>query len=280
MEEKREIVISFRDLWQVFLQRLWLMLIAGVLVSGAMLIYKFAILPDRYQYSATQKIYILQNDGTTSGKGQASMDYNDFTLALQLVKDCQNLLLDKETLRKAAEDLKAEYPEDLSSVSAGSLASAVSVENPTDSRILAVTAKSNTAVNAQRIADKVCEIGLERINGVMGNKATTIYEDGSAEDNGGGPVNGISYMRIVLFALIAVVAVYGVCLVIHLLQDRIASPEEAEARLGLAVLGDIPDAADSKRRSGYYKRHYGRKYGYYGYAKASVGKDNAKGEGK
>ena len=68
--------------------------------------------------------------------------------------------------------------------------------------------------------------------------------------------NPISMFRIVLVALIAAIAVYGIFFVIYLLDDKISTADDVEKYLGVNILGMIPNRYDAQRKkkgkSGYY----------------------------
>jgi len=63
--------------------------------------------------------------------------------------------------------------------------------------------------------------------------------------------------------LASAVLVYAVFLCLHLFRNKIVSPADAEAALGVSVLGVIPnrDEITGKHYGKYYSKYYGKYYG-------------------
>lgn len=78
--------VTLKDLWGVFVQRLWAIILAACICCGGFLVFnRMTFVP---QYASTATLYILrQADGAT-----ASDASSDFSLALKVVNDCTYLL--------------------------------------------------------------------------------------------------------------------------------------------------------------------------------------------
>lgn len=78
--------VTLKDLWGVFVQRLWAIILAACICCGGLLVFnRMTFVP---QYASTATLYILrQADGAT-----ASDASSDFSLALKVVNDCTYLL--------------------------------------------------------------------------------------------------------------------------------------------------------------------------------------------
>lgn len=256
----REITLS--DLWRIFIHRLWIMILAMVLVIGATVTYdKLTYVP---KYNSTATLYILkqQNELTTNRQ-----DYEDFTLALKVVNDCNHMLKSHVVLDTVVANLGL-------NMSYSALRGSISTSNPEESRILEVTVVADTPENAKRIVDNVCDVGVSEITKAMGFKQVNLIEYGILNTS---PCNAPSTMSYILMGLVAMIAVYAVYLLTYLFDDRLKTDEEIERALELTVIGDIPNADEHKsNRYGYYKYgKYGRygygKYGRYGYGKYGYG---------
>ena len=240
--------VSLKDLWHLFLQRAWIMAIAAVAAVILMFAYVKITFVPKYQSTAT--VYILSTD-----MGVNQNPNNDFTLALTLVQDCNYILKSHAVLDEVAVQMKEEPGFEDRDYEYAALAGSISINNPADSRILEITVRASSPEEAKVIVDKICDIGSEKIQEAMRLDQVNVLEYGTLQEN---PYNVTGLLTYLLVGLIAAIAVYGVCLVIFVFDDRIGDNEQIEQYLNLTVLGDIPDVAEAERhnRGYYYKRAY------------------------
>ena len=254
----REVTLS--DLWRIFLHRLWVMVLAMILVVGAFITYdKLTYVP---RYNSTATLYILKQSNETSSNQYYSQDYEDFTLALKVVNDCNHLLKSHVVLDSVIENLGLD-------MSYGALRGSISTSNPEETRILEVTVEAATPELAKRIVDNVCDVGVAKITEAMGFTQVNLYEYGILDTS---PCNTTSLMTYALIGLVVMVGVYAIFLLTYLFDDRLKTDEEIERALELTVIGDIPNADEHKNHKyGYYK--YGKgKYGYGRYSRYGYGR--------
>lgn len=232
--------ISLKEMWSIFLQRLWAIVLAACVVGGGLFaLDRVTFVP---QYESTATLYILrQADGTS-----ASETSTDFSLALKVVNDCTYLLKSHTVLDELISDLALDMEYD-------DLYDSISTANPEDTRILEVTVKADSPENAKQIVDKVCSIGSQRIEDAMGFRQVNLYEFGIIDPE---PCNRVRIMTFGIIGVAAAIITYAVFLLIFLLDDRIKTDEEIQQLTGLSILGSIP-SADSKKTSkyGYYKAY-------------------------
>ena len=259
-ETNAQRVITFRDIWELFLQRLVIVLLVTALSVAVFYVYNRITYTPMYQSTAT--LYIAGDD---SFEGNTSADaYNTYSLALKVVNDCDYLLSSRSVLDQVIQDAQI-------NTSYGVLQSRISTDNPTNTRILEVTIEAESPQLAQQIVGRLCEVGVEKINEVMGANYVRLYEYGTQSAV---PCNGTPKLTYVIVGVVAAVLTFGMCLLLFLLDDRIRSADHIEQILGLTVLGDIPDsnALSQKGRYGYYRykaygpygKPYGKPYGAYG----------------
>ena len=248
-EKNTQQIITFRDIWELFLQRLVVILLVTAISVAGFYVYNLATYTPMYQSTAT--LYIAGDD---SFEGNSSADaYNTYSLALKVVNDCDYLLSSRSVLDQVIKEmnLKTSFPV---------LQSRISTNNPTNTRILEVTVEIEDIKLAKQVVDRLCEIGETKINEVMGANYVRLYEYGTLSNV---PCNGTPKSTYVIVGAVTAVITFGICLLVFLLDDRIKSTEHIEQLLGLTVLGDIPDnnAINQKGRYGYYR---GKGYGPYG----------------
>lgn len=241
-------VVTLKDLWDIFVQRLWVLILTAVVAAGGLLLINhLTFVP---AYSSTATLYILRQDNSTTTESSDT----DFSLALNVVNDCDYLLKSHSVLDEVIQelDLEIDYKD---------LSESVSTSNPENTRILEVTVESDSPKNAKRIVDALCEIGQKKIAEAMGFQQVNLYEYGTLDPE---PCNTTSMTTYLLVGMIAAILAYSVFLIVFLLDDRIRTEEDIERYLGLSILGDIPNSNEKKNHQyGYYKA-YGKQSKAYG----------------
>lgn len=234
-------VVTLKNLWDIFVQRVWVLILAAVLAAGGLhLVNRLTFVP---VYSSTATLYILRQDSKTTTES------SDFSLALNVVNDCDYLLKSHSVLDDVLQELNLE-------VDYEALSRSISISNPDDTRILEVTVESDAPERAKQIVDTLCEIGQEKITEAMGFQQVNLYEYGTLIPE---PCNTTSLTTYMLVGIIAAVLTYSLFLIIFLLDDRIRTEEDIERYLGLSILGDIPNANSKKNHHyGYYSSYGGR----------------------
>ena len=250
--------IDLKSLFNLFVKRLPVLVLAAAVAVGAFFAYDtFTYVPE---YQSTAVLYVLKQ--TNDGDAASTQDFN---LALNVTTDCTILLKSHSVLDEVISELELNTTYD-------KLAKSVTTSNPTNSRVLNVVVRSDSPENAKRIVDKVCEIGSEQIEQAMGFKQVNFYEHGTLNQT---PSNRTSILIYIAIGMAAAVLVYLIFAAKLIFDDRIDSDEDIEKYLDLAVIGVIPDAnATSGKKYGKYGR-YG-KYGVY----AKYGNEPGTSQGK
>lgn len=251
MEQKATTrIVTLKDLWEIFVRRLWVLILAAVVAMGGMfLAIRLTFVPE---YKSTATLYILRQEQRENSNGSS----DDFSLALKVVNDCDYLLKSHSVLDEVLEDLQLD-------VSYQDLVKSVSTSNPENTRILEVTVTAESPEEAKRIVDSVCTVGAEKIEEAMGFKQVNLYELGTLNSR---PSNVTGLVTYLLVGIVVAVLAYTAFLIAFLLDDRIQTADDIARYLDLSILGDIPNAdAPSKGRYGYY---------------AAYGKNTGKGKGK
>lgn len=236
MENQRnsdEIEIDLLELFSVLLGRIWLILSAGMFCALVCLaISSFVITPT---YESTTKIYILNKTDN------AAVTYSDVQMGTQLTKDYAELISSRYVLEEVMQKLSldVEYKEMLKMVS---------VDTPTDTRIVSITVEDTDPVQAMNIANCIREVASSHIQNVMDIEAVNVVESANMPMEKAGP----SRMKWTLIGgFIGCFLICAVVLIQYLLDDTIKSSEDVEKYLGLSTLALIPvaeDAADEKRK--------------------------------
>lgn len=247
-------VISLIDLWDIFVKRFWLMLLAAILVVSGMYVFiKLTYVPE-YQCKAT--LYILKQNHEEN----VTVSSSDFSLALNIVKDCTYFLKCHDVLDTTIDNLGLD-------ISYNELYSKVSTNNPDGTRVLEVTAKAASPELAKAIVDEVCVLGSEKITQSFGYQQTNFCEMGILNNK---PSNKTGLKYYAIAGILAAALIYGIFFIIYILDDSISSDEDIEKYLGLSILGEVPNFNESKDGK-YGYRKYGKGYYKHSYGSSAQG---------
>lgn len=253
MENKDNVkVILLSDLWEIFVSKFWIMLVAAVVAVGIAVAFVSMTFVPRYNSVAT--LYILQQEQTGP-----DTNYKDFDLALKIVNDCTHLIKGHSVLDGVIKELELNE-------SYAELRKSVSIANPTDTRILEVSVVSDSPRKAKMIVDAICTVGTKKITEAMGYEQVYFYEEGILNYN---PCNKVSYNTYLIIGLMAAMAVYGIFFMCYILDDKIRTDEDIKNYLDLSILGDIPSYDESKKKK-YGGKYYRNKYYRKSYYKSGV----------
>lgn len=235
--ENDEIEIDLLEVFQILLNQIGVILNAGLFVALICFgISKFALTPT---YESTTKIYILNKTESSS------VTYSDVQMGTQLTKDYAELINSRYVLEEVIQKLS------LSSMEYTDLAKKVTVNTPTDTRIVSVTVEDTDPAQAMNIANCIREVASDHIQNVMDIEAVNVVETANMPTEQAEP----SVIKWTLSGGFAgVVFICVVILVRYLLDDTIKSSEDVEKYLGLSTLALIPEATDESGKKKKKKR--------------------------
>lgn len=225
MQEKYandEIEIDLRELFFELLMHWKVILLSTVMVGAiALVVSLFLITP---QYESTSALYVLSKSTSITSLADIQMGSNltnDYIVVVKgrpvLEQVISNLGLDEEDYE--------------------SLSEKVTLNNPSDSRILEITVQDPDAKAAKRIADEIAEVSSAFISEKMDQDPPTIIQRGYTD---GEPVSPNILKNAVLGALIGAFLAMALVVVSYLLNDTIMSTDDVEHKLGLNLLGTLP----------------------------------------
>ena len=219
----------------LLLRRIWekkvLIVLVTLLFTAASLAYSiFVITP---QYASTTKVYVVNQ---TKDEKKA-ITTQDVQLGSLLVKDYKEIILSNKVMEDAAEKSGT-------GLTAKELSKKVSVDAPKDTRIISITVQDKDPQVASDLANTVKEISADQIKEVTKIDDVTTLEEAKAATSPSSP--NILKNGILATALGFILAVAGVVL-FELLDDRVKRAEDIEERMGLVLLGVVPDTKTGKR---------------------------------
>lgn len=166
-------------------------------------------------YTSTTRIYVVN---------QATDNKN-------LSADYKEIITSNDVLSEVIKDEKLNLSET-------ELSKMVSVNIPTDTRLISISVNAKTGQDAQTLANKVREVASEKIKKVTKVEDVTTLEEAKLPESPSSPNIKLNVLLgAVLGAFLAVVGV----LVREILDDRVRRPEDVEDALEMTLLGIVPD---------------------------------------
>ena len=186
------------------------------LLAGAILAFagtRFLISP---KYQATAKMYIV------SASKSSVVDISDLNLSSALRADYRELLTNRPLLEKVVEQLDLRN-EDGEPMDYKTLLNMVSVTNPTDTRIINITATTTDPQLSADIANAMANEGKLDLPRIMQTDEPSIYEPAIVPTRKSSP----SYSRNTLIGgLLGALACMAVLIVRFLMNDTISTPDD------------------------------------------------------
>ena len=126
----------------------------------------------------------------------------------------------------------------------------LSVDTPTDTRVVSITVTDTDPYTAAQIANAVRDIASQQ---VMDIKAVNVVETANIPDEPSSPSvpkNGV------IGGLLGILLAAAVVIIVYLTNDTVKTPEDVEKYLGLSVLGTIPYSSKMGKKSKKKKKRH------------------------
>ena len=217
------IEINLGELFSVLLGRAFLIISAGIFFGLAgLFVSKFIMHP---VYDSTTKIYILNKEENQT------VTYSDVQISTQLTQDYAELIKSRYVIEEVIQRLN------LVDVDYEALSKVLKVDTPSDTRIVAITARDEDPLMAMQIANCIREVASEHITNVMDIDAINVAETANVPTQKSGP----SVMRWTIIAgFLGAVIIAFFAILEYLLDDTIKSNDDVERYLGLSTLALVP----------------------------------------
>ena len=220
-EIDNEIEIDLKSLLLELLASWKIIFLAGVIAGGLAYAYSsFLVVP---QYESTSELYVLS-------KSTSITSLADIQMGSSLTNDYIVIVKGRPVLDQVIANLQLNE-------TYKSLYGKISLENPSNSRVLKITVTDADPNIAKAIADEVAEVASAYIAEKMEQDPPNIIQKGYAD---GQPVSPNVIKNTVLGAMAGFVLSMEIIVLANLFNDTIATPEDVEKKIGLNVLGTLP----------------------------------------
>lgn len=220
-----EMEIDLREIFYALKKRIFMILAVGLLCGCLSCVYtKFFMTP---VYTSTSSMLVLTKETTLSSLA-------DLQMGSQLTKDYTVLTTSREVLQKVIENQEL-------NISYKALKSCITLDNPTDTRILNVSVTYPDAEKAKAIVDELANVASSYIGDKMEVIPPKIIEDGEIPTVQTSP----SMSKNTMLGLVAgLILSAGIVVVITIMNDSIKTEDDIEKYLGISTLAVVPDRKD------------------------------------
>lgn len=235
-QQNEEVEIDLVELFYVLRSRILIILLCTILAGGLTgVVNKLLIEP---VYASTTKLFILT-------KSTSITSLADIQVGSSLTLDYMELVQSRPVVEGVIENLHLDmtYEE---------LLDKMTVENPTNTRILKITVEDTDARMAKEIVDEIAEVSRSRISEIMDMDEPNVVEQGYVEEN---PVGPKTARNTVVGALVGFLLACGIIIVKHMMDDTIKSSDDIEKYLEMNTLAMIPKTKEEF--NGHKKNRFG-----------------------
>ncbi|MGN1167326.1 MAG: YveK family protein [Lachnospiraceae bacterium] len=218
-----EIEIDLMELLLVLMDKMRYIIFCFLL--GAVLFNAFAFFAVSPTYESTSAMYIV------SASDDSVVDLTDLNIGTSLTSDYEQLIYSYPVLEQVVEKLHLD-------MNSEELAKMIEIENPTDTRILKITATSTDPELSKDIANTVVNVSIDYLPKTMGTEQPNIAQVAKPALKKSGP----SYAKYtVIGALLGALLCCAYIIFRYLIDDTIHTAEDMEKYFGLTPLTTIPD---------------------------------------
>lgn len=221
--------IDLKEIFFVLLKKAWLILLVGILfAAGAGFYTKKYITP---QYQSTSMLYVL-------GKSTSITSLADIQIGSQLTNDYVIMIKSRPVIKQVIENLNMDLTYE-------QMVGKVSINNPSNTRIIKITATDADPFIARDIATEFANVAKKKMAEIMVTDEPTVVEEGSLNEN---PISPSLAKNCVMAGFLGMVLVCGILIVIYLMNDTIKTAEDVEKYLGISTLAMIPMNGKEKKK--------------------------------
>lgn len=230
-QDSDELEIDILQILREWKKKLWLILLMMILCGGAAGAFsKYILIP---QYRSTAMMYIVSKETTLTSLA-------DLQIGSQLTQDYKIIVTSRPVLQKVIDEMKLplEYEE---------LKQKITIENPSNTRILTITAEDSNPWRAKETADLVAKTSAEYIGDIMEMVPPKIIEEGVVATRKSSPSNG---KNAVLGAVAGALLACGSVAIKVILNDSVQTEDDVMKYLSLNVLASVPARATDEQEGG------------------------------
>ena len=216
-----EVEIDLGEVFHLLLSKLGVIVLSGIVFCLAAVMGTMLLITPKYE--STTKIVVL------SKQDSSTLTNQDIQTSTSLTKDYAELIKSRTVTEGVIAQLKLDMTHE-------KLLKKLSVDTPTDTRVVSITVTDTDPYTAAQIA-----------------KAVNVVETANIPDEPSSPSvpkNGV------IGGLLGILLAAAVVIIVYLTNDTVKTPEDVEKYLGLSVLGTIPYSSKMGKKSKKKKKRH------------------------
>ena len=195
---------------------------------GAVIMNAYSYFLVRPTYKSTAKMYVV------SASKNSVVDLDALNIGTSLTADYEQLMLSYPVLEQVINKLNLDMDSD-------TLVKMITLENPTDTRILNINVVSTDPKSARDIANTLMEVSVDYLPKTMSTNAPNVAQKAKLADHKNGP----SYTKYTVIGALAGAFLSCMYLVVkYLMDDTIHTADDMEKYFDIVPLAVIPDVSE------------------------------------
>ena len=213
---------------------------------GAVIMNAYSYFLVRPTYKSTAKMYVV------SASKNSVVDLDALNIGTSLTADYEQLMLSYPVLEQVINKLNLDMDSD-------TLAKMITLENPTDTRILNINVVSTDPKSARDIANTLKDVSVDYLPKTMSTNAPNVAQKAKLADHKDGP----SYTKYTMIGALAGAFLYCMYLVVkYLMDDTIHTADDMEKYFDIVPLAVIPDveelASEKQQKKGKLEKGFSK----------------------
>lgn len=213
---------------------------------GAVIMNAYSYFLVRPTYKSTAKMYVV------SASKNSVVDLDALNIGTSLTADYEQLMLSYPVLEQVINKLNLDMDSD-------TLAKMITLENPTDTRILNINVVSTDPKSARDIANTLMDVSVDYLPKTMSTNAPNVAQKAKLADYKDGP----SYTKYTMIGALAGAFLYCMYLVVkYLMDDTIHTADDMEKYFDIVPLAVIPDveelASEKQQKKGKLEKGFSK----------------------
>lgn len=213
---------------------------------GAVIMNAYSYFLVRPTYKSTAKMYVV------SASKNSVVDLDALNIGTSLTADYEQLMLSYPVLEQVINKLNLDMDSD-------TLAKMITLENPTDTRILNINVVSTDPKSARDIANTLMDVSVDYLPKTMSTNAPNVAQKAKLAYHKDGP----SYTKYTMIGALAGAFLYCMYLVVkYLMDDTIHTADDMEKYFDIVPLAVIPDveelASEKQQKKGKLEKGFSK----------------------
>ena len=241
---EKEAEIDLIDLAWALLDKIHYIVLCFLI--GAVIMNAYSYFLVRPTYKSTAKMYVV------SASKNSVVDLDALNIGTSLTADYEQLMLSYPVLEQVINKLNLDMDSD-------TLAKMITLENPTDTRILNINVVSTDPKSARDIANTLMDVSVDYLPKTMSTNAPNVAQKAKLADHKDGP----SYTKYTMIGALAGAFLYCMYLVVkYLMDDTIHTADDMEKYFDIVPLAVIPDveelASEKQQKKGKLEKGFSK----------------------